>query len=36
MRKIGQMGLAPGQIKISEKNPLTFFGDMLTTKQIEI
>lgn len=30
------MGLAPTQIKVSNKNPLVFFGDLLTNKQIEI
>lgn len=30
------MGLAPAQTKIKEKNPLVFFGDALTFKQIEI
>ena len=34
MRKISEMGLAPGQIKITDKNPLAFFGDLLTNKQI--
>lgn len=34
MRKIGQLGLAPPQIKINEKNPLVFFGDLFTNKQI--
>lgn len=30
------MGLAPAQMKTSKKNPLTFFGDLLTNKQIEV
>jgi len=36
MRKICEMGLAPTQIKVNNKNPLVFFGDLLTNKQIEI
>lgn len=36
MRKIGEMGLAPPQMKSGQKNPLVFFGDLLTNKQIEI
>ncbi len=36
MRKIGELGLAPGQGKISEKNPLVFFGDLFTNKQIQV
>lgn len=36
MRKISQMGLSPLQIKKNEKNPLIFFGDLLTNRQLEI
>ncbi len=36
MRKINELGLAPIQIKENQKNPLIFFGDLLTNKQMEI
>ena len=36
MRKVNQLGLAPIQIKEGEKNPLIFFGDLLTNRQMEI
>ena len=34
MRKVNELGLAPVQIKENEKNPLIFFGDLLTQKKI--
>lgn len=36
MRKIGEIGIAPGQIRMDERNPLNFFGDLFTNKQIEV
>jgi hypothetical protein len=36
MKKINEMGLAPVQIKLNEKNPLVYFGDLLTNKHLEI
>jgi hypothetical protein len=36
MKKIGEMGLAPPQLKITEKNPLVYFGDLITNKHMDL
>jgi hypothetical protein len=36
LNKITQLGLAPPQMKITEKNPLIYFGDLLTAKETQI